>query len=90
MVESVRLNSLGAVRTEMASIYRAMKRGDIESQEATRRVYVLREIRACLESEMLVTLEERMKALQDRSPGPTPHFSNGSSLINVPAPARLE
>jgi hypothetical protein len=90
MSEKVRLNTLGAVRTEMASIYRALKRGDLESQEATRRVYVLKEIRCCLESEMLVTLEERMAKIQGRTQDPHPNFSNGSSMITVPAaPARL-
>jgi hypothetical protein len=81
-----RLDKLAAVRTEMARIYREVRRGKLESQEGTRLVYMLKEIRACLESEMLVSLEERMASIQDRTqPRLVAPLSNGGSLINVPA-----
>jgi hypothetical protein len=85
-----RLDKLAAVRTEMSRVYRQVRTGKLESQEGTRLVYMLKEIRACIESEMLVSLEERMQAIQGRTQDPHPNFSNGSSMITVPAaPARL-
>jgi hypothetical protein len=85
-----RLDKLSAIRTEMAAIYRQMKGGKIESQEATRRVYVLKEIRCCIEAEMLVKLEERMVKIQEATAPRvigSPLSSNmaGSSLVTVPA-----
>jgi hypothetical protein len=81
-----RLGSLPMVRLEMARLYRAAKSGKMEAEKVSRLVYVLREIRCCLESEMLVGLEERMAAIQERSQARIPHLGNipEGSVVNVP------
>ena len=47
------LDTLAGVRAEMARLYRLGLNGRIRSDELTRFTYVLREIRACLEAEIL-------------------------------------
>jgi hypothetical protein len=80
-----RLDCLSNVRLEMARLYRQAKAGKIEADKASRLVYVLREIRCCLESEMLVGLEERMAAIQERTQARIPQLGNipTGSMINV-------
>jgi hypothetical protein len=75
------------VRLEMARLYRAAKSGKMEPEKVSRLVYVLREIRCCIESEMLVGLEERMAALQERHQARIPHLGNipSGSVVDVPA-----
>jgi hypothetical protein len=38
------LSTLGEIRREMVRIYRAVRRGDIESQEGTRLIYMLQAV----------------------------------------------
>ena len=47
------LNTLAGVRGEMARLYRLGLNGKIRSDEMTRFIYALKEIRACLEAETL-------------------------------------
>ena len=57
------LNTLAGVRGEMARLYRLGLNGRIRSDELTRLVYVLREIRACLEAELLTDVQQRLALL---------------------------
>ena len=57
------LSTLAGVRGEMARLYRLGLNGRIPSDEITRFVYVLREIRACLEAELLVDVQQRLALL---------------------------
>ena len=57
------LNTLAGVRGEMARLYRLGLNGKIRSEEMTRFVYVLREIRACLEAELLTDVQQRLASL---------------------------
>ena len=57
------LNTLAGVRGEMARLYRLGLNGRIQSDEMTRFVYVLREIRACLEAELLTDVQQRLVLL---------------------------
>ena len=57
------LNTLAGVRGEMARLYRLGLNGRLPSDELTRLVYVLKEIRACLEAEMLTEVQQRLALL---------------------------
>jgi hypothetical protein len=57
------LDTLAGVRGEMARLYRLGLNGRIASDELTRLVYVLKEIRACLEAETLVDVQQRLALL---------------------------
>jgi hypothetical protein len=48
---------------------------------------MLREIRCCLESEMLVGLEERLSAIQQRTQARMPQLGNISSGSTIDVPA---
>ena len=57
------LDTLAGVRGEMARLYRLGLNGRIRSDEMTRFIYALKEIRACLEAETLVDVQQRLVAL---------------------------
>ena len=57
------LDTLAGVRGEMARLYRLGLNGQIRSDEMTRFIYVLREIRACLEAEILTDVQQRLALL---------------------------
>ena len=48
---------------EMARLYRLALNGRIRSDEMTRFIYALKEIRACLEAEMLTDVQHRLTLL---------------------------
>ena len=60
---AIALDTLAGVRGEMARLYRLGLNGRIRSEEMTRFVYVLKEIRACLEAEILTDLQRRLVLL---------------------------
>src|SRR6516225_2249214 len=57
------LDTLAGVRGEMARLYRLGLNGRIPSDEMTRFIYALKEIRACLEAETLIDVQQRLAAL---------------------------
>ena len=57
------LDTVAGVRGEMARLYRLGLNGRIPSDEMTRFVYVLKEIRACLEAEILTDIQQRLALL---------------------------
>ena len=57
------LDTLAGVRGEMARLYRLGLNGKVRSDEMTRFVYVLKEVRACLEAEMLIDVQHRLALL---------------------------
>ena len=57
------LDTLAGVRGEMARLYRLGLNGRIPSDEMTRFVYVLKEIRACIEAEILIDVQQRLDVL---------------------------
>ena len=57
------LSSLRDVRLELAAVYRKMDAGEIESQDGTRRAYVLRAIGDIIE---MAELERRILELESR------------------------
>ena len=60
---SVALDTLAGVRGEMARLYRLALNGRIRSDEMTRFIYALKEIRACLEAELLTDVQQRLALL---------------------------
>lgn len=58
------LSTLRDVRLELAATYRRLDAGEIESQDATRRAYVLRTIADIIE---LAELEKRIAELEERA-----------------------
>ena len=57
------LDTVAGVRSEMARLYRLGLNGRIRSDEMTRFVYALKEIRACLEAEILTDVQQRLALL---------------------------
>ena len=57
------LETLAGVRGEMARLYRLALNGRIPSDEMTRFIYALKEIRACLEAEILTDVQQRLALL---------------------------
>lgn len=57
------LDTLAGVRGEMARLYRMGLNGRIPSDEMTRFIYALKEIRACLEAEVLTDVQQRLAVL---------------------------
>src|SRR5215470_4628940 len=57
------LDTLAGVRGEMARLYRLALNGRIASDEMTRFIYALKEIRACLEAETLIDVQQRLVML---------------------------
>ena len=57
------LDTLAEVRGEMARLYRLGLNGRIRSDEMTRFIYALKEIRACLEAELLTDVQQRLALL---------------------------
>src|SRR5262245_17064765 len=57
------LDTLAGVRGEMARLYRLALNGRIPCDELTRLTYVLKEIRACIEAEVLTDVQQRLALL---------------------------
>ena len=60
---TIALETLAGVRGEMARLYRLALNGRIRSDEMTRFIYALKEIRACLEAETLIDVQQRLTVL---------------------------
>ena len=60
---AVALDTLAGVRGEMARLYRLGLNGKMRSDEMTRFIYALKEIRACIEAEMLTDVQRRLALL---------------------------
>ena len=60
---AMELDTLAGVRAEMARLYRLGLNGRIRSDEMTRFIYALKEIRACLEAELLTDIQQRLVLL---------------------------
>ena len=76
------LDTLAGVRGEMARLYRLGLNGKIRSDEMTRFIYALKEIRACIEAEMLTDVQQRL-ALLSREYG-QPQWSPHPSSTDCP------
>ncbi len=59
----VQLDTLARVRSEMARLYRLGFSGKLSPDRMTKFVYVLREIRAALEAEVLDDVQKRLALL---------------------------
>src|SRR3954466_2273316 len=57
------LDTLAGARGEMARLYRLGLNGKIRSDEMTRFIYALKEIRCALEAEMLTDVQQRLVLL---------------------------
>src|SRR6188474_3297576 len=77
------LDTLAGVRSEMARLYRLGLNGKIRSDEMTRFIYALKEIRACLEAELLTDVQQRL-ALLSRDMD----IQNGQRITHQPALSR--
>ena len=74
------LDTLAGVRGEMARLYRLGLNGRIRSEEMTRFIYALKEIRACLEAELLTDVQQRLALLSRDMDN-----HNGQRVLNQPA-----
>jgi hypothetical protein len=57
------LDTLAGVRREMSRIYRLGLNGRIQTDEMSKFVFVLREVRACIEAELLTDVQQRLALL---------------------------
>lgn len=62
----IKLKSIDDVRVEMASVYRRMKGGSIETSDGTKLVYVLSAIAKAIE---IHDIEQRIKLLEEKKNG---------------------
>ena len=62
----IKLKSIDDVRVEMASVYRGMKGGSIETSDGTKLVYVLSAIAKAIE---IHDIEQRIKLLEEKKNG---------------------
>jgi hypothetical protein len=77
------LDTLAGVRGEMARLYRLGLNGKLPSDEMTRFVYALKEIRACIEAEMLTDVQQRLALLSRNMDN-----HNGHRVLHQPTVAR--
>ena len=77
------LDTLAGVRGEMARLYRLALNGRIRSDEMTRFICALREIRACLEAELLTDVQQRLAVLSREM-----DTHNGQRIPHQPALSR--
>jgi len=61
------LTTLPGVVVEMGRIYRAMRSGKVPHDEGRSLVWVLSQLRAALESEALVAIEQKLADLETRT-----------------------
>lgn len=64
----VRLDTADSIRLEMARVYRDARSRKLDSQEASRLVYMLGELRKCHET---TVIERRLKSLEEEHEGNT-------------------
>ena len=64
----------------MARLYRLALNGKIPSDEMTRFIYALKEIRACLEAEILTDVQQRLVLLSRGMDN-----RNGHSILHQPS-----
>ena len=77
------LNTLAGVPGEMSRLYRLGLNGRIRSDEMTRFIYARKEIRACLEAEILVDVQQRLAVLSRDMDN-----HNGHRVLHQPAFSR--
>ena len=75
----VALDTVAGVRGEMARLYRLALNGRMPTDELTRLIYTLKEIRACLEAEILTDVQERLVVLSRNMDKP-----NGHHILHQP------
>jgi len=80
---AIALDTLAGVRGEMARLYRLGLNGRIRSDEMTRFIYALKEIRACLEAELLTDVQRRLASLSRDMDN-----NNGQRIPHQPALSR--
>ena len=61
--KAIALDTLVGVRGEMARLYRLALKGTVQPDEMTKFIYALKEIRACIEAEVLDGVQQRLEAL---------------------------
>ena len=74
------LDTLAGVRGEMARLYRLALNNKLPCDELTRLIYTLKEIRACLEAEILTDVQQRLALLSRGLDN-----QNGHSIIHQPS-----
>ena len=77
------LDTLAGVRAEMARVYRLGLNGKVQSDDMARFIYALKEIRACLEAEMLTDVQQRLALLSRDMDN-----HNGQRILHQPAVSR--
>ena len=77
------LDTLAGIRGEMARLYRLALNGRMPSDELTRLIYTLKEIRACLEAEILTDVQQRLALLSRGMEN-----RNGHSNLHQPSLSR--
>ena len=79
------LKDAACVRGARAGLYRLALNGRIRSDEMTRFIYTLKEIRACLEAEILTDMQYRL-ALLSRETG----NHNGHRVLHQPTSSAVD
>jgi hypothetical protein len=62
----LKLDTLANIRTEMARVYRLTLSGKIEPEKMTKLIYALKELRSCIETDLLDEAPRRLDELRTR------------------------
>ena len=68
---SLKLDTLGDVRGEMARVYQLALSGEIELEKMTKLIYTLKELRSCIEIDLLDEAPRRLEELRSWVEGRT-------------------
>lgn len=80
-----RLDSLRAIRLEQGRVYRAMVRGRLCPEDATRVFYCIREIRSTVELEMAEAARLEALAAAAAANAPAPHSPLQVNILSIPS-----
>jgi hypothetical protein len=67
--KKIKLNTLANVRSEMSRLYRLWLGKNLEADSMTKAVYTLKEIRGCIEGEILTDIQKRLANLAEAGRG---------------------
>ncbi len=62
----LKLDTLANVRAEMARVYRLTLSGKIEPEKMTKLIYALKELRSCIETDLLDEAPRRLDELRTK------------------------
>jgi hypothetical protein len=79
---AMKLDTLGGIRAEMSRVYRLALNGKLPPDDLTKLIFALKEIRICIETEVLVDLQRRLTLLSQHVDNGHGHLVANRSIIS--------